>query len=527
MNFVKLLFMVLSTLILFSCTKESSDTIPVSSSESSPVDNYREQFAIILSKAIYENKSLCDFLKASALKQFDKDYDVFYPFVKDCEISEGKTFRDILLSVAGEDYDLRRIEISLPQLNIYIPNWSIFDAFSVESWDTDDPEASVGYQEKDSLILISNGEKVGSLSYMQFSEFPILIINDNDRMKILPSSRSGEIIYDFIDPEFDAALSLATRVDHTYYDRTFATDDYSNWMSSEELPSNSVAVVAYNTFKNNPLAAHRDNIYYGMDNSINKGILNPRIYEYIAKFKFANINCDFIFDDSDFYGCPESYTRYKTIPDETILKKFYFKGNLELYFQIFLGNRTNDPIEVKKLKSVSFSDVFQLAKVHVDFKHKTWLSGSKKWVYTWDLDCFIPKWYDADIQLPRWDISENSTIMNIAVSEYDSEKETTSIFTVTNSFTDNFTNEGSVSFPIGDSGATGSEKVGYGLTSKEETSQSIKIIRKEGADDLGTALLYYDAPIIESSEKLNGKEGYRVHEINTGYIYMLIVPKYY
>ena len=204
--------------------------------------------------------------------------------------------------------------------------------------------------------MISNGEKVGSLSYMQFSEFPILIINDNDRMKILPSSRSGEIIYDFIDPEFDAALSLATRVDHTYYDRTFATDDYSNWMSSEELPSNSVAVVAYNTFKNNPLAAHRDNIYYGMDNSINKGILNPRIYEYIAKFKFANINCDFIFDDSDFYGCPESYTRYKTIPDETILKKFYFKGNLELYFQIFLGNRTNDPIEVKKLKSVSFSD---------------------------------------------------------------------------------------------------------------------------------------------------------------------------
>ena len=73
MNFVKLLFMVLSTLILFSCTKESSDTIPVSSSESSPVDNYREQFAIILSKAIYENKSLCDFLKASALKQFDKE----------------------------------------------------------------------------------------------------------------------------------------------------------------------------------------------------------------------------------------------------------------------------------------------------------------------------------------------------------------------------------------------------------------------------------------------------------------------
>ena len=40
-------------------------------------------------------------------------------------------------------------------------------------------------------------------------------------------------------------------------------------------------------------------------------------------------------------------------------------------------------------------------------------------------------------------------------------------------------------------------------------------------------LEYYDAPIIESSEKLNGKEGYRVHEINTGYIYMLIVPKYY
>lgn len=47
------------------------------------VEEAQQQFAEILSKAVYNHAELRAFLKAQALKQFDNDYDVFYPLVKE------------------------------------------------------------------------------------------------------------------------------------------------------------------------------------------------------------------------------------------------------------------------------------------------------------------------------------------------------------------------------------------------------------------------------------------------------------
>ena len=60
-------------------------------------ESAKQEFAVILSKAVYENEALREFLKSEALTQFDKDYDVFYPWTKNELVTDGQSFRDILL----------------------------------------------------------------------------------------------------------------------------------------------------------------------------------------------------------------------------------------------------------------------------------------------------------------------------------------------------------------------------------------------------------------------------------------------
>lgn len=50
----------------------------------------QKSFAKILSIAVAKNEALRTFLKSEAEKQYDKDYDVFYPFVKDKTAQMGK-----------------------------------------------------------------------------------------------------------------------------------------------------------------------------------------------------------------------------------------------------------------------------------------------------------------------------------------------------------------------------------------------------------------------------------------------------
>lgn len=118
-NILSLLLTTLA-LVLSSCSKTTNF-------ENNPSINdaysAAESFSQILSKATHENQDLRLFIKSKALEQFDKDYDVFYPFVKDSEIGQGKTFREILLQYTDEK-TLCDIERTIPKLTILVPDWS-------------------------------------------------------------------------------------------------------------------------------------------------------------------------------------------------------------------------------------------------------------------------------------------------------------------------------------------------------------------------------------------------------------------
>lgn len=260
----------IGSLLMISC--QEKETIIVSDDDYVELDSEsaKQEFAVILSKAVYENEALREFLKSEALTQFDKDYDVFYPWTKNELVTDGQSFRDILLRY-DEKHILPRIEEVVPRLNILIPDWSWLDSFSVRSWETSDNDISVCYEStKDCQPIYFNGEKMFDMKPEEIPDFPILVVKENERMVASNIRTKGASVmaYDFLDEEFDASKAV-TRVSHDYYDREFDTEDTTNFVPASQVSY--VAVDAYNEFKNNPYAFHRDNIYYGMTNTITQG----------------------------------------------------------------------------------------------------------------------------------------------------------------------------------------------------------------------------------------------------------------
>ena len=160
---------------------------------------------------------------------------------------------------------LDRIEADMPKLNILIPDWSWAEGFSINNWDTTNNDVSVGYViDGAKLQLYNGGKEEFVMEFGQLSEFPIVIINTNERVEVLHNTKSSAPSFVFVDPEFDGSQISTTKVDdHQYYDRIIETEDYSNFVSAAEMANGSTSSIdAYSLFKDNTSAVHRDYIYY-------------------------------------------------------------------------------------------------------------------------------------------------------------------------------------------------------------------------------------------------------------------------
>lgn len=121
----QLFFLFITVFILSACSNNDEDFSI--QNENQVICNYdlldeseaQKEFAIILSQAVYNNEPLRKFIKTEAIRQFDNDHDVFYPYVKNKKVDHDLTFRDLLLSYTNEQ-KLRQIEESLPLLTILV-----------------------------------------------------------------------------------------------------------------------------------------------------------------------------------------------------------------------------------------------------------------------------------------------------------------------------------------------------------------------------------------------------------------------
>ena len=368
----------------------------------------QKSFAKILSIAVAKNEALRTFLKSEAEKQYDKDYDVFYPFVKDKTVTDGKTLRDILVSYSSEN-EIATIEKKLPLLTVMIPDLASFDAFSINKWDTSDEQVAVTYaKNNDNSVFYAEGDSLLSLPKGDLPNFPFMVVKSNERMKVVgkKATRSANNSdmdmnkYDFVDSAFDGTKSCETRAKYSHYDEDnteTAPEDKPYLKEADGLDKR--CITAYNNHYIDKYLIDREYVYYDLSpNNKENGKLDPNVREKLYKFRIDSLKYGSITDKQigeDPHLKNDAYYKKGHPSDEQIAKDLWTDGAFEIVFQVYLGN--SSMTETKTI-SVNGSDLFYISKFHVTKQHHTGFRHSKWWYTTTPKD-LMGKWVDVSSKI--------------------------------------------------------------------------------------------------------------------------------
>ncbi len=508
--------------------------------DSEEITNFSEQsvlgtkeaqtkFAKILSKAVSNNVELRKFLKEEATKQFDNDYDVFYPLTKDKIVANGKTFRDVLLSYCKDSKELLEIEQSQQMLNILIPDLTLFWDFNADMWNPVDNDIVVICRSDENNTMYENGEAVGNIAKGEIPGSPCLVIKDNERMKVVSQTRSGEITYEFANEAFDGSKrEVAPITRHSNWDENLeTTEDLDKPVPASEFKAD--IVDAWKEFKDIKDAYQRDYIYYGIKKDNKPGYLNRNIREELYRFRiFANVFGK-IADQEDKDPSLQSTSQKKRyLTNEEILDRVWKDGNFEISFKSYVASKNNaNNMEHTLVFSVKPKELFSIEKVHVEHRNRTWIRHSKN-TYTVSTQYLRSKWYypnrstldKCSVFLNPWDVYDQSVSIYLFVEEVDDSQETTSDRTVLNQFTNkaDFSGEGGQD----KSGKyKWTAKASYGFSNLDSETSKTTILTKTGSDNLGTLSFHYYDPVIRYQDG----SGYQLMNVSSGSVVATIIPR--
>lgn len=493
------------------------------------VEVAQKEFAKILSEAVYNSIEARAFLKEEALKQFDRDYDVFYPLVKNKKMENGQTFRELLLSYTDAKR-LKQIEKTLPLLTMYVPDLSLFVDIKPQNWDITDEEIPVAFSnEEEGSVLFLNGDSVMTLERNEVPGYHLLLVKNNERLRVLPHSRAAgddpeQLDYEFIDEAFDGTVPLEmpiqTRVDNL-------PDDNASYVNKDKI--NPLIVQAWETMKETP-TLQRDYIYYGLTPTHQEGTLNMSVDEYLYRFQIDPNAYFRIADQNEDPRIKNESTKNKKVEltREEIIRRLWTDGRFEIRFRFFTGEKNSTALNPSDLTfNPSPNDLFNI-NIKTDYRHSTMFRHSK-YTYTIDPNELGRKWYyprrdGKDARLPKWDISRQSLERYVLVYEVDESetyKETRTYSTTYN-----------MGFKSSAEGTFGAVKVGLGVdASKVQTNtSSVEVTTNKGDDYLGSLNLYfYDSIIVNEREALNKplrrrKAGYKLKDISNGTVTVTMMP---
>ena len=493
-----------------------------------PLDQVTAQkkFAKALSKAVSNSLDVRKFLKAEAVAQFDNDYDIFYPLVKNKIVYDKQSLRDILLSYCKDENELVQIEQSLPLLNILVPDLSLFWDFNAEKWNVDDKEVSVICRDDKDNTLYENGENIGKMTTGDIPDFPCLVVKNNERMKVSSvKTRSGEATYEFLSDAFDGSKrKLQTR----HYEEDInlqPTEDLEAYVNGSEIMSS--VKDAWNEFKNVPNAYQRDYIYYGITKENKPGTLNRYIREKLYRFRIAANAYSAINDPTQDPTLQDTQKNKGYLTNKEIIQKIWTDGNFEFHFKSYIsGEDSKEAMEAKLTFTINPRDAFSLEKIHLKHKNSTAFRQSKNF-YTVDAKNLRSKWIypeksdknadDLVFTLP-WDLYNKSLSIFMFVEEWDKGQTITQEKSVVSEFVNK------ADFSIEGSGSIGkvslSTKLGYGFSHTKTVSNKATIQTTVESDPLGTSYFQYNDPIIR--DEINGT--YKLYNVSSGSVVATLLP---
>ena len=526
----KIFIILMSAFIMYSCSQEE-ETLPEGESPhvmpTLSTAQAQLNFAKLLSQAASNSFDVRSFLKKEALEQFDNDYDVFYPRVKNKIVTGDKTFRDILLSYCKDENELSQIEQSQLLLNILVPDLSLFGDFNAKNWDVNSNDIAVICRDDDTNTLYENGENIGCVQGGDIPAFPCLVVKNNERLKVAnANTRSGEATYEFVDDAFDGS-KRAPQTRHS--DR----DDYLETPQDLTLGTNksefkTPIVEAWTEFKNVPDASQRDYIYYGLTKANKPGKLNRNIREELYRFRIeANVFSSISNQKGKDPELKDASQEKRYLTNDEILKKIWTEGFFDFRFKAYIASANNTvPILTPFAFSVDPRDAFSIEKVHVHHKNGTAFRHSKnfysvdvrnlrsKWIYTRSKD--NPK--AIVLSLP-WDLLAQSNTLHLFIQEFDDSqiiKESRQMsyeFTSKTEFTTETTS--------GDKEKT-TVKTTHGNSSTYSQVVNVEISTTKESDDLGTLTFNFYDPIILSEGESTST--YNVYSAFNGKVEATLLP---
>lgn len=253
--------------------------------------NAHKKYAEILSKAVYDEPLLREFLKNESLKQFDNDYDILHQLVKNVKIGD-KTFKQILLKYTSET-SLDSIEKVDPLLTILVPT---LPNFSPDTWNivAELPQIAVINTSNGSIHLVDHNNHYVEVAENTVPTKPVLVIKVNERVVLKTNSlkpktstsankpsetfSAGNYNFEFIDSEFDnhtKEKSDAIETQRDFFSRVTNIDFIHR-----------ANINAYYAAQVND-QWQRDYVYYGIDENNPNGAFKNNFAEFIKSIKFT------------------------------------------------------------------------------------------------------------------------------------------------------------------------------------------------------------------------------------------------
>ena len=521
-----IIYVFISIILFSACDKIGIDQIDMPH-DSSIIDQscYLQSFAKIMSKAIYNEPELREFIKQEALQRRDLDFDVFYPWVKDTEIRDGLTLEEIIKEY-DSDNELEMIVMSCPLLTILVPDWSWVsdECFSPKSWKTDSPDVGVSYSSTSDLHEIyHNGKYVFSMQDGEYSDAPILIVKNNERIAYNGTTKSGDGIYEFDANEFiDIHPDSETKTTHRYETIEFDYETATNQIATVNLYGRVRGAYSATNGSNVP---QRDYIYYGMTPSVTQGTINKNYYERLYAFKISS-SAKGVFDDpvgetstgTDFKGKYIGFVgRKQYMTDEQILATIWGEGSIEMMIKIYAGGM---PL-VKKI-SVPFDTAFEVKQIELKTSIN-WLGAVQARTYYLKIpedldasDVVEPKWIYTNYDLFYWDLTMYPSEYYVNFYECDEATSTVKTFEHTYTYMNNFTSSGEASAEM--------IKVGWSSGSSATTSKSVKYSESytQKDDEFGNFVVQYSDKVVLSLTNTVAT----IKTYHTGYVDAMIIPRY-
>ena len=245
-------------------------------------------FARALYNAMSESPMLRELIRTRALERFNREYDVLYQLIKNEQVENGLTVRQLLLTHFESEEALAYIERSRPTLTIFVPRLPE-GSFSAHSWNTDEevPFVALNITRHIHTAIIGDFGEYGDEFLIEdgfIPGFPVVALRDNARVRVAegaPRTRSvaldnpnSDFVFEFTDPFFNGS-----KVDESISTRQVTTNVLDATVQR-----------AFQIYPNSAAGWQRDYIYYGITPTNPNGRFSLAFQEHITSFRFLPYN---------------------------------------------------------------------------------------------------------------------------------------------------------------------------------------------------------------------------------------------